>query len=430
MSIERLTTEERATLGTQDGAYAVVMGYLKAERGKIAPSVFNKIVEGLGYPKAKKVDLVNIAQAMETDEVLLSLYDKAFAREIRIEDVPNYIEEVGTVTEDDIFAQVTSFLIKNEDNNGRIRELRKLQREGVYMKQLMENLKVHLTNELQGMPKAKYMQTTLQAKPQKGDRSLILLVSDWHIGALVFNERTGGYNFIKLTGQVQSLIEQTLGWVESLNIKNVYVFHVGDTIEHISMRNVNQAFEAEFPATHQIAKANRLIVDMLITLSKHVHVTFGMVAGNHDRFEGNKSDKVYNDNATYIILDTLFLLQETFGQLPNITLIDNREDTYEFTIKVAGKTIKVQHGDHEQKKSDQKIPKHIKTEPIDYLIMGHVHTTRIIQEDYARFHLYVGSTMGANNYSKENNFPTTAASQMILVLTEGSDTPMFMPVML
>jgi predicted phosphodiesterase len=429
LSIEKLTPQEQERLREQEGTFAVIMGYLKAERGKIAPSVFNKIVKGLGYPSQKKADLVHLANALEEDEVLLSLYDKGFKREIKLDDLPNVMEEEGEVTEADIFAQVTNFLIDNEDNNARLRELRKLQREGVYMRILMDNLKQYLKDELQGMPRAKYLQTAKPA-PQKGDRNLILLMSDWHIGAVVFNEDTGGYNFTKLTGQVQDIIERTLALIEELNIVNVYVFHVGDTIEHISMRNVNQAFESEFPATKQIAKANRLIVDMLTTLSKHVHVTFGMVTGNHDRFDGNKNDKVYNDNATYIILDTLFLLQEAFGQLTNVTLIDNREDTYEFTIEIAGKLIKVKHGDFEQKKNDVKIPKHIKDKPIDYLILGHIHTTRIVQEDYARFHIYVGSPMGANNYSKELNLPTTAASQMVMVLTEGSDTPYFIPLML
>src|SRR5699024_12870184 len=138
--------------------------------------------------------------------------------------------------------------------------------------------------------------------------------------------------FRSIIGVTQSIIKQTLSLVEELGIANVYVYHVGDIIEHLTMRNVNQAFDSEFTATEQIAKATSLIIDILVQLSKHVHVTFGIVSGNHDRFDGNKSDKVYNDNVTYIILDTLFMLQNTFGQLPNVTLIDNRDDTSEFEI--------------------------------------------------------------------------------------------------
>ncbi|AXH71189.1 putative metallophosphatase [Bacillus phage BSP38] len=429
MNRHNLTQEEQEMLITEAGAYAVIIGYLKAERGKIAPTIFNKIAERLGYPKLKKVQLKEFALELKEDEVLTSLYNKGYDRIIKIDDIPTAGQEIEPFLETDMFSQLTNYLISNEDNNANIRELRKLQRQGIYMELLMKGLKEHLADELKGMPRAKYMKSA-KAKPKKGDKNLILLFSDWHIGALVYNEDTGGYNFEKLKGQLQEIIEFILSLIKDLDIKQVYIFHVGDTIEHISMRNVNQAYESEFPATAQIAKGTRLLIDVLKVVSDHVPVTFGMVAGNHDRFEGNKNDKVYNDNATYIMLDTLLMVQENFGALPNVHIIDNREDTYEFSIEIAGKTLKVKHGDYEKKKDDVKIPKHIKEKPVDYLILGHIHTTRIVQEDYARFHLYVGSTMGANNYSKELNLPTTAASQMALVLTEGSDTPYFIPLML
>lgn len=432
MNNDKITPEEKALLSTEKGAYAAIMGYLKAERGKIAPSVFNKFATRLGHNKLSKQDLIEFAKTMQDDPVLYSIYSKSYERIIKLDDVTHVVpgekgeDEMLQITEPEVFSQITSFLIDNEDNNARLRELRKLQREGVYMRILMDNLKKYLVEELKGMPRAKYIRTEVP-EPQKGDKQLILLFADWHIGAMVFNEETGGYDFVELVGNVQNIVNQVLKIARAFDIKQIYVFHLGDVQEHIDMRKVNQAFEAEFPATEQIAKGARLIIDVLMTLSKEMHVTFGMVAGNHDRFSGNKEDKVYNDNSVYVILDTLFLIQEKFGGLPNVTLIDNRKDTYEFTIKVAGKNIKVKHGDHEKKNADVKIPRHIKTEPIDYLIMGHIHTTRIVQEDYARFHIYVGSPMGGNNYSKELNLPTTQGSQMLMILTEGSDNPAFIP---
>lgn len=429
LSLDNLTPEERRVLATQEGAFAVIMGYLKAERGNIPPSVFNKLAKQLHYPKQKKEDLVSLAKKIQEDKTLQSLYDKGFERKIKLDDIPDYLHEENTLLEEDVFAHVTNYLISKEDNNARLRELRKLQREGVYMRLLMEGLKKHIVDELKGMPRSKYIKTEVP-EPREGDRSLVLLLADWHIGALTFNEETGGYNFNKLVGSVQDIVTQVLQLVKELDIKHLYVFHLGDVIEHVSMRNVNQAFDSEFPATKQTAKAERLIIDMLSVLSKETHVTFGMIAGNHDRFNGNKNDQIYNDNMVYVILDHLFLAQEKWGALPNVTIIDNREDTYELNVKVAGKNIKIMHGDREGKKTDVKIPKHIKDEPIDFLILGHIHTNRIIQEDYARFHVYVGSPMGGNNYSKENNLPTTQGSQMVMVLTEGSDTPYFIPLML
>lgn len=131
----------------------------------------------------------------------------------------------------------------------------------------------------------------------------------------------------------------------------------------------------------------------------------------------------------YIALSQLISFKEN-GMLPNVEIINNLNDNYSLDDKIFDKNILVVHGDHEKKGAEVKIPSHIKDSVVDYLIMGHIHTTRIVQEDYSRFQVYVGSPMGANNYSKDLNLPTTAPSQMLMVITEGIDSPMFQPVFL
>ncbi|WNO29888.1 putative metallo-dependent phosphatase 2 [Bacillus phage SDFMU_Pbc] len=430
-----LTTEELQALHTRDGAISVIMGSLKAINDQPRAAPANKMLKALGYDRTNIQEMRELAETFSDHLELNSLYRKAYQKLVLVDDIPNnpYGEEYSpeyeeehkeTVSEDNLFSLLSTYHMDKEDGNARARELREVIKTGVFMKHLMESTKKHLAEELKDMPRMKYIKTP-QPKPKAGDKSLVLLVSDWHIGAVVYNEDTGGYDFKKLSTQVQEMVNEVETLMEDFNIQNLYVFHVGDIIEHISMRNVNQAFEAEFSAAEQISKASRLLIDMLAALSKSHHVTFGMVAGNHDRLNGNKNDKIYNDTVTYIILDHLIHMQEEFGVLPNVTYIDNRENTYEFTIRVAGKNIKVKHGDSEKKKDDVKIPKHIKEEPIDIFIMGHIHTGRIVQEDYSRFHVYVGSTMGANNFSKELNLPTTSASQTTMILTEGRNSVLF-----
>lgn len=426
---KELNKEELEALETQEGAYATIMGYLIAERGQIAPAVFNKMVVELNYPKMNIKELREFAEVVNGDELLSNLYNRAVRREIKLDDIPNYIAEEGNLKEEELHSKTTNYLADHEQVLANRREMNHFNRQGARTNMMLEGLKKHTVEELKGMPRAKYLETK-PIKPNKGDKSLVLLVSDWHVGALTFNENSGGYNFEKLTGTVQDLSDKVIEISQAYDINDVHIYHVGDIIEHISMRNVNQAFESEFPATEQIAKAQRLIVDMLTLVSKHVHVTYGMVAGNHDRFDGNKNDNVYNDNVAYIILEGLFMLQDTFGQLPNVTLVDNRKDTYEIHKVIAGKRFLIAHGDREKRNEKTKIPKHIKEYPIDYYVNGHLHTTQITQEDYSRFHIYVGSTMGANNFGQQLNLPTTDASQMLLVLTEGSKTPMFVPLML
>lgn len=427
MSIDNLTNREKEAIRTQEGAFTVIIGYLKQERNKVAPSVFNKLATKLGYPKQKKEDLIELGRDIqERDAVLNSLYQKAFHRKIRLDDIPNAVEEEDTLKEKDVFSYITNYLIENEDNNARLRELRKLQREGVYTQLLLDSLKKDLSDELQGMPRAKYLKTEAP-KPSKGDRKLILCFSDWHVGVLVYNENTGGYNFEKLRTTVNDVINETLKICQELDIKEIVVLNLGDFTEHINLRNVNQAYDAEMNLSQQITKSIRLTVDMLSRLSKEIHVTYSMISGNHDRLQANKTDVISGDTTAYIILDQLFFIQEVLGQIPNVDIVDNRNDIYSTELNVAGKTIKAVHGDNEKKNDTTKIHKHIKDYPIDILFMGHYHYTSIIQEDYARFTVTVGSPQGENDYSKSLNLPSTYGTQMITILEEGKESPIFYP---
>lgn len=430
MENKHLTSQEREALLTQEGAYSAVMGYLMAERGKIAPAVFNKHVAELGYMKMNRDDLIDFAKVMDEDEVLSSLYNKAKARTIKLDEIPNGAGGTADLTESDLFSLVTNYLVDNEDNNARLREMRYLQRKGVYMKQLMDGLKKYLKEEFQGMPREKYLQTPTP-KLEKGDKSIILCFSDWHIGVTVVNEDTGGYNFQKLQTSVKDIIDEVLALIDEYEVTKLYVLNLGDFTEHINLRNTNQAFDAEFNLAQQISKSVRFTVDILRQLSKRVHVVYGQVSGNHDRLQTSKGDTISGDTTAYILLDLLIdTVQGDLGQLSNVTILDNRNDVYSLELEVAGKNIKAVHGDKEPKNGDNKIHKHIKDRPIDILYMGHYHHTGIKQEDYARFTILVGSPQGANDYSKSFTLPQTFGSQMITILEEGKVSPMFYPIML
>lgn len=428
MSKDHLTPNEIELLKTEEGAFAVFMGYLKAERGKIAPSVFNSLAKKLGYEKQSKDNIIRLAKKIQQDEKLTNLYEQAYKRIITLDDIPHPETNETTLTEKDVFAQITSFLIDNEDNNARLRELRKLQREGVYTKILMENLKKDLKDELMGMPRAKYLTTEVHP-PRHGDKKIILCFSDWHIGVLVFNESTGGYDFKRLEASVSSILVEVEYLLKLFDVKEVFILNLGDFTEHINLRNTNQAYDAEMTLSQQIAKAVRLTVDILAKLSRHVHVVYGQVAGNHDRLQTNKNDAISGDTTAYIILDMLFFIKEELGQLPNVRLMDNRKDVYTLWLDVCGQTILAKHGDKEAK-GGTKINKHIKDKPIDILFTGHYHYSAMTQEDYARYTVTVSSPQGANDFSKSLNLPTSFGSQMVTILEEGRLSPIFMPLIL
>jgi len=425
---EKLTVQEQELIKQETGAYVVVMGYLKRERGQVAPSVFNKIIVELGYDKVKKNDLIAVAQKIEKNDVLASLYKKSYLGEITIDDIPHAYEEESEVKEENIFSYVTNYLMDKEDNTAKLREYRKLQKDGTLMALLMKDLKKHLVEELKGLPRAKYL-TSAPYTPETGDKTLILALSDWHVGFISHDMHTGDYNFERLQTSIQEIVSYTIRTVQERDIKEVHVLFLGDLVENFAMRST-QSFDLEFTFAEQIAKGQQLLIDVLLTLSKFVPVTFSMVAGNHDRFETDKKTAIFNNSVAYTVLENLIMLQEKMGQLPNVTITDNRKDVYRFDVDIAGQGIAGAHGDH-LAKSSEKIPAFMTHgRKVDILFTGHLHNFRIAQESFTRLHLQVGSTIGENSYSRQGNYPTTTPSQQIVILTEGSKIPELIPLWL
>lgn len=405
---------------------AVILGELTKSFNKIQVGKYNKLAIEFNLDKENKAGIEYLLDHVNKDEYLRGVYHSAINGKIETQVFRDLEKQSGS-----LHNTVSAYVIENTEVQANNREFNKFQREGAYLNHLVDGMHKTLLEELDSLKITNYVDPGMKIAHAEGKKELIVCLADWHIGALVNNMDTGGYNFETFKKRLNELVYQVVEKIHKENIEKVHVYHIGDVIEHINMRNVNQAFEAEFPATEQISKGIRCLVEALNTIADtETEVTFGIVGGNHDRFQGNKADKIYNDNVAYLVLDNLFFLQGFKGLAENITLIDNRKDVYQFFDQVAGKTIKVVHGDHEGKKVDVKIPKHIKDKVIDYLILGHIHTTRIIQEDFDRFHVYVGSTMGANNYSAENNLPTTSPAQMMLTLDPEQDSPVFQPVFL
>lgn len=414
---------------------AIILGYIVRIDNKISLGRYNKIAKMLELDRRTKEEMVLLRNEVQDDKRLTQYFEEALKGNISINDLEvvssrGQEQPYKPIETEGEFETLAPYVVAHEEALAINREFKQAQRTGAHFERMFNGLKHHLVKELKLDNQLK-ITTTESRIPVVQDKELILALSDWHVGARVDRSETGGYNYSILVDRVSKMVKEAVNTAKQHDINRVHCFFIGDLIEHISMRNVNQAFEAEFPATEQIAKGIRLLTDVINELAKEIkHVNFGIVGGNHDRFQGNKNDKIYNDNVAYVVLDTLLLLQHTGGIPSNVTIIDNREDVYSFVTKVAGHPVKVIHGDTEAKKDDTKIRKHIRREEISYLFLGHIHTARIIQEDYSRYHVYVGSTMGTNNYSTENNFPTTDPTQCLVILERDKHQPIFNPITL
>lgn len=417
---------------------AVVIGYLFKNFNQLTTARYNKVATTLGFDRQSASGLQALLSYIQEDAQLLTYLDKGVKGLLTLDDLdPQPAGE--EVTDEAIFNVLSTYTVANEEVLANNREFRKIQKEGAQFERLFKGLQKQLYKELQNVEglKPHYLpnEDFLSFEKTKDNKDIVacLNISDWHVGATIKNVGFGDYNFNILVERINLLIKGTLRYIKLMGVTELHIHFNGDLVEHVNMRNVNQAFDAEFPLSEQIIKGQQLLIDLIKrfdNVEQLSKIVFGITAGNHDRFQGNKADKIFNDNVAYIVLENLRAVKDLGLFSDKVTIIDNHKDTYSFEDNIGGGLVKVNHGDHEKKSAPAKIAKYIKNQAISLLELAHVHSVSITQEDYYRFHIYNGSPMGANEYSKENNFPTTAPSQNLILFDKVTNSYIFVPIRL
>jgi len=403
---------------------AVLFGYLIKNYNKVQTSKMNKFIKELNLDRINVKGLKDFSQTIDNNEELSELVQEAVDGDVGLGQLVKYGTKDKTPLADlDPLDVVTAHVTNHYRNLRNNRAFNKQRREGSYYKILMEDLQEHLSEEIKdlGVSTIPTREDNFEAK-LKGS-SLIVTLSDTHVGAVVNNhpEIGVGYNYSILLERLGDYIDEIKSFVSLFDVDNIRVYFVGDAIENANMRS-DQSFHSEFDTSEQISKSIRALFDFLSEVEKLKPVKFGMVNGNHDRLSGarNKKDKIYNDSAAYVILDSLIFFQEQ-GLLHNVDIIDNRVAMHVFFDEVMSKKVVVTHGDH-LKKGDKF--KQIQTDRADLGFSGHFHSFEIQQENEEQLWVQVSSIMGSNTYSAENNFTRTSPSQTLVVLNEDLEGPL------
>lgn len=422
---------------SQEDIMAVILGKLVHDFGQINLGRVNKLLAEVGFDdKINTEELRDWAEFIQGDEELQELNEQAVNGDVDLDSIiVEVIDEEGEIVEespleDTNIDKVLSPAIKEHERVlSQNREFRRIQKDGSYLKILMEDLKEELLDELPTLSEYKPKVEKIKTPRSTRKSGLIMQNSDWHIGAVIPSDvdYAYGYNWDIFKERLKVYETETLKMVENFNPGETLVLHNGDIVEQIFMRNVNQAFETEFNLSQQISLATRTIYELLENISQHTDVTFGLVGGNHDRLQANKKDDVFNQSSAYIVLDMLILMQES-GKLQDVNIIDNRDNVGTLEHNLAGKNVHVVHGDYIPKKSNNPIANLIRDENIDLLLTGHYHNFSIQEESYGRMNVVSSSIMGANNYSEQHNFGMTKPSQNLIYLDENLNGPVIYPV--
>jgi len=249
----------------------------------------------------------------------------------------------------------------------------------------------------------------------KKSHSMIVCISDWHIGCTIINCKGNTYNWEVANDRVNILIETCLDYIDRYDISQVYVYNLGDTIESTYMRK-NQSQYCEFFQGEQIAKATELIYRLLVALCEKCYVQYDGVAGNHDRFVCDKSENLDGDNANSVITPMLSKFTEISGN-KRLCVVNRNYSDKEIVANINGVLCKFVHGDKSVKKDNLKLKSEISMDNqfYDLYFEGHWHNYKSVSENRGRYQITTGCLSGFNDYSSVFGC-STVASQTIVIL--------------
>lgn len=301
---------------------------------------------------------------------------------------------------------VGDIYIANRERQNINRILNKTKREIADERLIIKEIKESISEEQFTVAKVSKVKETKQ-----DDYIGIVTPSDWHIGLL-----HNGMGYEKATEKVDYYAREVVSKSKLLGIKEVYVVHLGDIINHVYMHKNTQAYSSEFNVSEQIVKATKLFFDFLQTLSKELKVNYlGTIVGNHGRMS-NKGETLTDDNVEVVIHEMIKSLIE-MSKNTNIHIDDSNYEKSFLIQEINGRKVAFVHGDKESKTGADRLRKYssITGEEIDLLIQGHTHTFKVESENYDRKIVTSGSLMGSDDYAESLGYYTNASQLMVAV---------------
>lgn len=352
----------------------------------------------------------------EAYRCLIKDYQKKIGK---LHNLPKYADLIHSSKLETMKRYVSDYRFEKEANKEVLREINKVYRNLTRTSIMVDEFKNIVLDDIDfSVPHYIYGE-----RKKTSNNIGVLVLGDFHIGAIVRNCYGNSYNYEIACKRVDRLIKKTLDYCKLHNINDLYVLNLGDSVEHQYMRD-NQSQDVEFSPSMQIAKATKLLFKLIINLAEYVNVYYGSIAGNHDRFDGNKSRSFDNDNANVVISEGLKNMVSILNT-ERINMLDINHEENEINLNLNNKKFKFIHGDKDRGNMKKRLKDHISmnNEFVDYLVHAHLHNFYIQEDDNGRIVMGIGSLMGKNNYSKAIGSSTDASQALIVVEDDGEIIP-------
>lgn len=392
--------------------YGAVLGEAYLNGGqKFTISSINRYLKQLGQERLKREDVEGLVEALKEQQQ--PLYDAYVAVGSGKKTLTDYLDVSNPCR---VYDHVTPTIVNKVSLQESQREFKNDLRVGAYSKMLADKNRKAIIDMLASLDLSMFSEP---ADVKDSDQALVLNLSDLHIGELD-DLKVGSYhniyNLSVLKKRLRIYVDTALNYARANGITNIVVINIGDIITGGYM-HPNQLFSIEFDISHQIAEAIKIMLSLLNKLNSEFKVTFGSIAGNHDRInQKDKAGNIPSDSAAYIVMDTINTIKKTTGALENVTLIDNFDDMHEIDLTINDKRIVWTHGEKVKRgKNDNAYKFQAGGKHVDCLIYGHFHTFQIKSGDLCQ-EVGLPALKGMDSYAKSLPTEFSAPGQCFTIV--------------
>lgn len=226
---------------------------------------------------------------------------------------------------------------------------------------------------------------------------LVVVTSDWHIGAVV-DLKHNQYNQQVAESRMREYLNQIGQQIEANKPRKIYIINLGDLIENVQMRAVNQSYYTDMTLSEQIITASAMQSQFVRSIAKRypeIPIEFSEITGNHDRYAPNKQNALYGDSIGMV---ARALTERDTRDLDNVMVVEPVTEYRTFIDSPFGK-IGFVHGDLDNINQKGALANYNQFMHTDAkaLVGGHLHSLAITEN--SGYQIQSGSLIGATEYS-------------------------------
>lgn len=241
----------------------------------------------------------------------------------------------------------------------------------------------------------------------KKSKYAILMLSDWHYGALC-DSQWNYYDTNVAKERAEQLVVKTQSYILSLGVTDLIVEINGDMCE--GMINIGNRVASEESVVEQIINVSKLLSKCILSLKPYVNsIKVVTTLGNHGRLTPNRKEQA-DERENFEMLIPEFLRLTLGDDIPIVTSQGLDFVKYEFDDKI----ICLSHGHHD--KATSAIDNMIRVYKVvpDEIHLGHWHHMSDLND--SNIHVVVnGSIKGVDDFGLKATRCTTQPSQNLIV---------------